>query len=239
MRLDGRSLNEMRDVLFELNYIDRPFGSLLISMGKTKIICCATVNESIPRFLRGSGKGWLNAEYSLLPCSTQDRVDREAVKGKQKGRTVEIQRLIGRSLRSCLDLEALGERTITIDCDVIQADGGTRSAAITGSFIALQIAIDKMMKDNILKTNPIKNSVAAISVGIVDDEILLDLNYEEDSRAMVDMNIVMNSSNEIVEIQGSSEAKPFSIDKLNKMLNVTNFGIMKLIEEQRRVFKGD
>lgn len=235
MRLDGRALDEMREISFKLNYVDRPFGSVLISMGKTKVICCATINESIPRFLRGSGKGWLSAEYSLLPCSTQERVDREAIKGKQKGRTIEIQRLIGRSLRSCLDLEALGERTIKIDCDVIQADGGTRSAAITGAFVALQLSIDKMIKNKILKVNPIKNNIGAISVGIVDDEIMLDLSYEEDSRAMVDMNIVINSSNEIIEIQGSSETKPFSIEKLNKMLNMSNFGIMKLVEEQKKI----
>ncbi len=223
----------LREVKIEKNYLIHPEGSCLISVGDTKVICTATIEEKVPFWLKGQGKGWVNAEYSLLPRSTNTRVPRESVRGKQSGRTVEIQRLIGRSLRSVIDLEKLGERVITIDCDVIQADGGTRCASITGGFVALELAVKSLMEKEIIKENPVKENLAAISVGIVEDDYVLDLNYELDSNADVDMNIVMTESGKFVEIQGTGEEYTFTEEQLQGMLTLAKKGIKELIEKQK------
>ena len=205
MRNNGRKNDEMRQVKVTKNYIMHPEGSVLIEFGNTKVICNATVEEKVPPFLRGMGSGWITAEYSMLPRATNNRVQREASKGKIMGRTMEIQRLIGRALRSAINLEKLGERTIIVDCDVIQADGGTRTASITGAYLAVELAIEKLIDEGKLSEIPIKSRVAAISVGRVKNEILLDLEFEEDSSADVDMNIVMNDKGEFIELQGTGE----------------------------------
>ena len=225
--------NTMRDIEIIKNYIKHPEGSCLISVGDTKVICTATVEEKVPFWLKGQGKGWVTAEYSLLPRSTNTRVPRESVRGKQSGRTVEIQRLIGRSLRSVVDLEKLGERVITIDCDVIQADGGTRCAAITGGFVALELATEKLIENEKLKESPIKERVAAVSVGIVEEDYVLDLNYELDSNADVDMNIVMTESGKFVEIQGTGEEYTFTEEQLQTLIGLAKKGISELIEKQK------
>ena len=212
----GRKNDEMREVRVTKNYIMHPEGSVLIEFGNTKVICNATVEEKIPPFLRGSGTGWITAEYSMLPRATNNRVQREASKGKIAGRTMEIQRLIGRALRSSIDLGKLGERTIIIDCDVIQADGGTRTASITGAYLAMELAIEKLIDERKLNEIPIISKVAAISVGKIKNEILLDLEYEEDSKADVDMNIIMNDKGEFIEIQGTGEEATFTQDDLLK-----------------------
>lgn len=209
MRKNRRN-DEMREVKVTKGYIEYPEGSVLIEFGNTKVICNATVEDKVPPFLKGMNQGWITAEYSMLPRATNTRTRRESNNGKLTGRTMEIQRLIGRALRAAIDLKKLGERTITIDCDVIQADGGTRTASITGGYLALEIAINKLIEENILVENPIISKVAAISVGKVDGEILLDLEYSEDSCAEVDMNIVVNSNNEFVEIQGTGEGMTFN-----------------------------
>ena len=214
MRNNGRRNDEMREVRVTRNYIIHPEGSVLIEFGNTKVICNATVEEKVPPFLRGTGTGWITAEYSMLPRATNNRVQREASKGKIMGRTMEIQRLIGRALRASVDLEKIGERTIIIDCDVIQADGGTRTASITGAYLAMELAIEKLIDEGRLKEMPIKSKVAAISVGRVKDEILLDLEYEEDSKADVDMNIVMNDKGEFIELQGTGEEAAFTREEL-------------------------
>ncbi|XMB68104.1 ribonuclease PH [Mycoplasmatota bacterium zrk1] len=226
--------NKLRKVEIINNYLKHPEGSCLISVGETKVICTATIEEKVPFWLKGEEKGWITAEYSLLPRSTHSRVPREAVRGKQSGRTHEIQRLIGRALRSVVDLKALGERVITIDCDVIQADGGTRCASITGGFVALKLAIEKLIENKKLEKSPIKESVAAISVGIVDEIAVLDLDYEMDSRAEVDMNIVMTESGKFVEIQGTGEEYSFSMEQLNEMISLAKVGIEKLINAQKK-----
>ncbi len=223
----------LREVKIEKNYLKHPEGSCLISVGDTKVICTATIEEKVPFWLKGQGKGWVNAEYSLLPRSTNTRVPRESVRGKQSGRTVEIQRLIGRSLRSVVELEKLGERVITIDCDVIQADGGTRCASITGGFVALELAVKSLLEKEVITENPIKENLAAISVGIVSDEFVLDLNYELDSNADVDMNIVMTESGKFVEIQGTGEEYTFTEEQLQGMLTLAKKGIKELIEKQK------
>ena len=226
----GRKNDEMRDVRVTKNYIMHPEGSVLIEFGNTKVICNATVEEKIPPFLRGSGTGWITAEYSMLPRATNNRVQREASKGKVAGRTMEIQRLIGRALRSSIDLSKLGERTIIIDCDVIQADGGTRTASITGAYLAMELAIEKLIDDGKLNEIPIISKVAAISVGKIKNDILLDLEYEEDSKADVDMNIIMNDKGEFIEIQGTGEEATFTQDDLMKFIAVSKNAFEKLFE---------
>ena len=221
MRTNNRKNDEMRKVKVTKNYIMHPEGSVLIEFGNTKVICNATVEEKIPPFLRGTGTGWITAEYSMLPRATNTRVQRESSKGKIMGRTMEIQRLIGRALRCAVDLSKLGERTIIIDCDVIQADGGTRTASITGAYLALELAIEKLIDERKLNEVPIISKVAAISVGKVRNQILLDLEYEEDSRADVDMNIVMNDKGKFIEIQGTGEEATFSQEDLLKFIEIS------------------
>ena len=225
---NNRKKDEIREIRISKEYIKYPEGSVLIELGNTKVICNATVEEKVPPFLKGSSKGWITAEYSMLPRATNTRTKRESSNGKLTGRTMEIQRLIGRSLRAAIDLKKLGERTIMIDCDVIQADGGTRTAAITGGYLALELAINKLLDSGEITENPIVSKIAAISVGIVDGEVLLDLEYEEDSRAEVDMNIIMNDRGEFVEIQGTGEGKTFNLKELNSLLEITRNAFDKL-----------
>ncbi|WP_078545255.1 ribonuclease PH [Litchfieldia alkalitelluris] len=233
MRVDGRQTDELRPTHFELNYLKHPEGSVLVTVGDTKVICNASIEERIPPFLRGKGKGWINAEYSMLPRATEQRTIRESSKGKVTGRTMEIQRLIGRALRSIVDLEQLGERTIWIDCDVIQADGGTRTASITGAFVALVLACGKLYNDKKVSTFPITNFLAATSVGIDEEHgELLDLNYIEDSSARVDMNIIMTGSGEFVELQGTGEEATFSRTQLDQLLKLGEKGVRELISKQ-------
>jgi ribonuclease PH len=208
-------------------------GSVFIEMGDTKVLCTATVDEKVPPFLKGQGKGWVTAEYSMLPRATQSRNQREAARGKLSGRTMEIQRLIGRALRSVVNLQALGERTITLDCDVIQADGGTRTTSITGSFVAMAIAINKIAQQHKLPVFPISDFLASVSVGVVGEEPLLDLNYEEDSKAKVDMNLVMTGSGAFVELQGTGEESPFTRQELDELLKLGEQGIRELIAKQK------
>ena len=210
-------------------------GSVLICFGHTKVICTASVEEKVPPFLRGKGQGWVTAEYGMLPRSTSTRMDREAAKGKQQGRTQEIQRLIGRSLRAAVDLTQLGERTITIDCDVIQADGGTRTAAITGGFVALSLAIQSLLTSGVLSTNPIVHQVASVSVGIVNHQAVLDLDYAEDSTAQTDMNVVMVNDGRFIEVQGTAEDEPYTLNELQAMLALAQQGINELFTLQRQV----
>ena len=225
---NNRKKDEIREIRISKEYIKYPEGSVLIELGNTKVICNATVEEKVPPFLKGSSKGWITAEYSMLPRATNTRNKRESSNGKLTGRTMEIQRLIGRSLRAAIDLKKLGERTIMIDCDVIQADGGTRTAAITGGYLALELAVNKLLDSGKITENPIVSKIAAISVGIVDGEVLLDLEYEEDSRAEVDMNIIMNDRGEFVEIQGTGEGKTFNLKELNSLLEITRNAFDKL-----------
>lgn len=236
MRHDGRQHDELRPITFDLDFISHPEGSVLITAGNTKVICNASVEDRVPPFLRGGGKGWITAEYSMLPRATNQRTIRESSKGKISGRTMEIQRLISSALRAVVDLEKLGERTIWIDCDVIQADGGTRTASITGAFLAMAIAIGKLIKAGTIKTNPITDFLAAISVGIDKEQgILLDLNYEEDSSAEVDMNVIMTGSSSFVELQGTGEEATFSREDLNGLLGLAEKGIQELIDKQKEV----
>lgn len=228
MRNKNRKNNELREIKVTKNYLINPEGSVLIEVGNTKVICAATVEEKVPPFIRGKKMGWINAEYSMLPRSTETRMQREANSGKLKGRTMEIQRLIARSLRAVVDLEKLGERSITIDCDVIQADGGTRTASITGGYMALELAINHLLKERIITENPLKAKVAAVSVGKVNNQYMLDLDYSEDSIADVDMNIVMNDKNEYIEIQGTGEHSTFNYLELNKFLELANKGFEDL-----------
>ncbi|MPQ21841.1 ribonuclease PH [Carnobacterium divergens] len=238
MRVDGRSFDESRKVTIETNYLKHPEGSVLISVGDTKVICNASLESRVPPFMRGEGRGWVTAEYSMLPRATNTRNIREAAKGKLTGRTMEIQRLIGRALRSVIDLDVLGERSIVVDCDVIQADGGTRTASITGAFVALSIAVNKLLENGELTTNPIKENIAAISVGILTDgQAVLDLNYLEDSAAAVDMNLVMTASGKFVEIQGTGEEATFSTDELTSMLALGDLGIKELIRLQNEAIE--
>lgn len=232
-RIDGRSMDEMRVVKITRNYLKYAEGSVLIEIGNTKVICAATVEEKVPPFMKGSGEGWITAEYSLLPRSTQTRNIREAAKGKITGRTHEIQRLIGRAMRSVVDLKALGERTIWLDCDVLQADGGTRTAAITGAFIAMVDAVNTIYKQD--KAFPVRDFLAAISVGVIGNETALDLCYEEDSHAAVDMNLVMTGSGTFVEVQGTGEKSDFSRKQLNEMLDYGEKGIHALIDYQKDI----
>ncbi|WP_096189598.1 ribonuclease PH [Evansella halocellulosilytica] len=234
MRPDERETNELRKVEIIPNYIKHPEGSVLISFGDTKVICSASIEDRVPPFLRGQGKGWITAEYSMLPRATEQRNIRESSKGKLSGRTMEIQRLIGRALRSVVDLDVIGERTIWIDCDVIQADGGTRTASITGAFIAMALAFEKLMNDKAVQKNPVKDYLAAISVGVDEKNgAILDLNYIEDSEADVDMNVVMTGNGEFVEIQGTGEEATFSRTQLNEMLELAEKGIHELFQMQK------
>lgn len=238
-RIDGRSNNETREIKITRNYIMHPQGSVLIECGNTKVICTATIDDKVPPFLKGSGEGWITCEYGMLPGSTQTRKARESSRGKVDGRTAEIQRLIGRALRSVVDLKKLGEKTIWIDCDVIQADGGTRTASITGAFVALVDAINNIDLSSRFDCYPIKNFVAAISVGIVENEILLDLCYEEDSNARVDMNVIMTDLSQYVEIQGTGEESPFTKEEMSRLLVLAEEGINKLVAIQRQSLGDD
>jgi ribonuclease PH len=235
MRSDGRSADQIRAVKITPDFISQAEGSVLIELGKTRVICTATVNDGVPTFLKGTGKGWVTSEYGMLPRATEERTAREATRGKQTGRTLEIQRLIGRSLRAVTDQEVLGDRTVWLDCDVIEADGGTRTASITGAFVAMALAIERLIAMGILKKSPLMDTVAATSVGIVEDEPLLDLCYEEDARADVDMNVVMTGSGEYVEIQASAEGRPFAGNEMQELLRLAEAGIGVLGEEQRGV----
>ncbi|WP_414839838.1 ribonuclease PH [Carnobacterium sp. TMP28] len=236
MRKNARKNNELRRVTIETNYLKHPEGSVLVTFGDTKVICNATIETKVPPFMRGQGKGWIHAEYAMLPRATNTRTIRESAKGKLTGRTMEIQRLIARTLRSVVDLDKLGERAITIDCDVIQADGGTRTASITGAFVAMKIAILTLVESGQIKENPIKETIAAISVGITkNNEVLLDLDYSEDSSAAVDMNIVMTESGKFSEIQGTGEESTFSGSQLMEMLELGEKGIAELIAIQNQV----
>jgi ribonuclease PH len=235
MRGHDHGADCLRDVKITRNYTRYAEGSVLIEFGNTKVICTASVEDGVPSFLRGKGSGWLTAEYSMLPRATQTRSARESSRGKVGGRTHEIQRLIGRSLRAVTDLSLLGERTLFIDCDVIQADGGTRTASITGAYVALADAVQKLSSSRVLQRNPLLEAVAAVSVGIVDGAILLDLDYDEDSSAEVDMNFVMTSSNRFVEVQGTAESKPFGIEEMDAMRALAVSGITRLFEIQKEV----
>ena len=235
MRPDGRLPHELREVKITRNFLKNPEGSALIEVGNTKIICAASIEDKVPSFLKDQKKGWITAEYSMLPRATPTRTVRESVAGRIGGRTHEIQRLIGRAIRSVVDLEALGERTIWLDCDVIQADGGTRTASITGAFVALMDAIDYAINNGIIERDPIKDYVAAVSVGIVDGELRLDLSYEEDYVAEVDMNVVMTGLGRFVEVQGTAESTPFGKDLLDELLALAESGIRQLIAIQRDV----
>jgi len=235
MRSDHRPANELRETTITPNYLIHAEGSVLISAGHTKVICTASIEDRVPAFLRNTGKGWVTAEYGMLPRATSTRMQREASAGKVGGRTQEIQRLIGRSLRSVTNLPALGERTIWIDCDVIQADGGTRTASITGAFVALALALEKLRERDVVRVVPLSDYVAATSVGIVDGEPLLDLAYEDDSRADVDMNIVKTGDGRYIEVQGTAEAIPFGRDALMTLLDLADHGIKQLVDKQRAI----
>jgi len=234
IRQNGRAHDELRKIKITKNYLQFAEGSCLVEFGNTKVICAASLEEAVPQFLKGKGQGWVTSEYGMIPRSCKSRVPREASRGRPSGRTQEIQRLVGRVLRSVVDLEKLGARTIWVDCDVIQADGGTRTASITGSFIALIEALEKMRKDKCLALIPVSDYVGAVSVGIVDGKMMLDLDYEEDASAQVDMNVVMTSKGKIIEIQGTAERGPFSESELNKLLTLAACGIKKIVAIQKR-----
>lgn len=233
-RNDGRALNEIRNVKVIKNYIEHAEGSVLIQVGKTKVICAATIEEKVPSFLRDKQSGWITAEYSMLPSATHTRTVREASRGKLSGRTHEIQRLIGRSIRTVVDMEKIGPRTIWIDCDVIQADGGTRCASITGAFIAVCLALKNLKKKKLIDAIPVKDFVAAISVGVIDGKNFLDLDYSEDSTAHVDMNVIKTSAGKYVEIQGTAEKEPFDDKQMSNLLALAGKGINELIEIQKQ-----
>jgi ribonuclease PH len=237
-RSDGRDPELLRPVIITRNYMKHAEGSVLIEMGDTKVICSASVEERVPQFLRNTGKGWITAEYSMLPRSTHTRTPRDSLTGRGSGRAFEIQRLIGRSLRSVADLSAFGERTIWVDCDVIQADGGTRTASITGAYVALVDAFRKMLKKGMIEKIPVKDSVAAISVGKVEGKVLLDLNYEEDSRAEVDMNVVMTGNGKFVEIQGTAEEAAFTKKEMDELTRIAQKGIKELTRIQKKSLEG-
>ena len=232
MRSDQRPANQLRDTTLTPNYLEHAEGSVFVQAGRTKVICAASIEDRVPQFLRNSGKGWVTAEYGMLPRATNTRMQREASAGKVGGRTQEIQRLIGRSLRSVTNLPALGERTIWIDCDVIQADGGTRTASITGAFVALALACEKLRERDLVKAIPLVDYVAATSVGIVDGEALLDLAYDDDCRAEVDMNIVKTGDGRFIEVQGTAEGQPFSKGELDDLLGLAEHGIAQILDAQ-------
>jgi ribonuclease PH len=234
-RFDGRADDELRPVTFDRDYTEFAAGSVLVTFGKTRVLCTASVDDDVPRWLRGSGKGWVTAEYSMLPGASPERINREAAKGKQSGRTQEIQRLIGRSLRSVTDLRAMPEVQIVVDCDVLQADGGTRTAAICGGYVALHDALSRLIGMGRLTAHPLQEACAAISVGVVGGVPVLDLPYVEDSKAEVDMNVVMTSSGRFIEVQGTAEGTPFSRDELDSMLSLAEKGIGEIIALQEKV----
>lgn len=236
-RADGRALDEMRKVTITRGFTDNPAGSVLVTFGNTRVMCTASVEQSVPRFKRDSGEGWLTAEYSMLPASTHERMPRESMKGKVKGRTHEISRLIGRSLRAAVDLRELGENTINIDCDVLQADGGTRTASITGAYVALADALTYLHAAGAVPGTPLKAPVAAVSVGVIDGRVCLDLPYEEDSRAEVDLNVVMTAEGKFVEIQGTGEEGTFDRKQLSAMLDSAEKGLRELIQLQQEVLR--
>lgn len=234
MRVDGRKKDELRPIHMQTHYIKHAEGSVLIEVGDTKVICTASIDDRVPPFMRGKGKGWITAEYAMLPRATEQRTIRESSKGKVSGRTMEIQRLIGRALRAVVDLDTLGEKTVWIDCDVIQADGGTRTASITGAFVAMVLAFQKLVEIGKLSAIPVKDYLAATSVGMVEDAgVVLDLNYAEDSKAQVDMNVVMTGKGQFVELQGTGEEATFSGEELHQLLETAEFGIQQLIEMQK------
>jgi len=233
MRPSGRQPDELRNIVLTCHYTKHAEGSVLVEFGDTRVICTASVEDRVPPFLKGKGSGWITAEYGMLPRSTHERMGREASKGKQGGRTLEIQRLIGRSLRAALNLEALGERTITVDCDVIQADGGTRTASITGGYVAVALAVRRLRKQKKIKIDPLHGQIASVSVGIYQGVPILDLDYEEDSEAETDMNVVMNEAGAFVEIQGTAEGHAFRRNELDAMLALAEKGILDLLEHQR------
>jgi len=232
MRIDNRKPDEMRPVKVQTGYLATAEGSALIELGATQVLCAASVEESVPGWLRGSGRGWVTAEYSMLPRATSSRTPREVTRGRQSGRTLEIQRLIGRSLRSIVDMSAMGERSLIVDCDVLQADGGTRTASITGAYVALRIAMRKLLEFNVVKKDPVLGAIAATSIGIVRDEAMLDLCYEEDSQAEVDMNVVMTGNGQFVELQATAEKTAFGDDRLGEMLTLARSGIRDLLKIQ-------
>jgi ribonuclease PH len=238
MRSEGRANNQMRTVRMTPGFISQAEGSVLIEVGRTRVICTASVEETVPQFLKGQAKGWITSEYSMIPRATSTRTQRESTIGKKSGRTQEIQRLIGRALRAAIELEKLGERQIWIDCDVIEADGGTRTASITGAFVAVSLAIQKLLAAKKIAENPIRSHVAAVSVGIIKGVPMLDLDYAEDSTAYVDFNIVMTDRDEFVEIQGTAERFPFSTTALNQLIDLGRLGIGNLIELQRKTLQG-
>ncbi|CAI3792015.1 MULTISPECIES: ribonuclease PH [Rheinheimera] len=235
MRPSGRTASQIRPITFTRQFTAHAEGSVLVEFGNTKVICTASVIEGVPRFMKGQGKGWITAEYGMLPRATHTRNDREAARGKQGGRTMEIQRLIGRALRTAVDLKLLGENTITIDCDVIQADGGTRTASITGACVALVDALNFMRAKGMIKTNPLNFMVAAVSVGVYKGTAVADLDYAEDSNAETDMNIVMTETGKIIEIQGTAEEAPFSFEEMQQMMELGKHAIREIIDEQKRV----
>jgi ribonuclease PH len=233
LRADGRAPDDLRPVKITPDFITHAEGSVLIEVGQTRVIATASVDDGVPSFLKGTGKGWVTGEYGMLPRATEERTAREATRGRQSGRTLEIQRMIGRTLRAVTDLKALGERTVWIDCDVIQADGGTRTASVTGAFVAMALAFERMVGAGILRSVPLNDSVAATSVGIVDDQLLLDLAYEEDSRAQVDMNVVVTGTGKFVEIQATAEGRPYTAQELQRLIELAAGGIRRLTEAQQ------
>jgi ribonuclease PH len=235
LRADGRAVDDLRPVMFERDFTVFAPGSVLVSMGRTRVLCTASVEDRVPPWMRGTGRGWVTAEYSLLPGSSAERIGREAAKGRQSGRTQEIQRLIGRSLRAVTDLVALGELQVTVDCDVLQADGGTRTASICGAYVALHDCFSRLSQQGKLRSQPLTDACAAVSVGIVDAACMLDLDYSEDSRAEVDMNVVMTGSGRFIEVQGTAEGAPFSAGELDDLLRLAGSGIELLVELQREL----
>ena len=236
-RQHDRAHDRLREIRFDADFTQHAEGSVLVSFGQTRVLCNASFSDCVPKFLKGSGQGWVTAEYGMLPRSTHERMKREASAGKQSGRTIEIQRLIGRSLRAAVDLKALGENTITVDCDVIQADGGTRTAAITGGCLALAMALNRLHRKGICKKNPLQQLIGSVSVGIVGGTPLLDLDYKEDFRADTDMNVVMSETQQFIELQGTAEKNTFSNDELQTMLSLAQTGITALIEQQKTVLR--
>jgi ribonuclease PH len=238
MRSDGRRPDELRPLVFEVDYTEQPLGSVLCSMGRTRVLCTVSEELSVPKWLRGSGKGWVTAEYSMLPAATDRRTEREASRGKLSGRTMEIQRLIGRSLRAVVPLESLGERTLWVDCDVLQADGGTRTASISGAFVALALALARLDRKKLLEGPPLRDQVGAISVGVVAGEPVLDLPYVEDSRAEVDMNVVATGAGRFIEVQGTGEDGTFDRNELDALLELALSGIGSIVAAQRAAVEG-
>ncbi len=238
MRVDGRDNNQLRPITFDRDFTDAAAGSVLVAFGRTRVLCTASVEDDVPRWMKGRGQGWVTAEYSMLPGSSTDRIRREVKDGKPSGRTQEIQRLIGRSLRSVCDMTLLGERSVTVDCDVLQADGGTRTASICGGYVALHDALTRVQRTGALRTHPLTQACAAISVGIVGGTPMLDLAYTEDSTAEVDMNVVMTSGGELVEIQGTAEGAPFGRKALDELVDLAEAGITEIVEHQRNVLAG-